>query len=299
MSDQATAWIEVYHQRGLKVRLPIPLTETVTAETWGRVVASIDAALQAGLLASAPGAEPGEEKEMIGWVCRLDHYDKKEGKTTPTVLVYSTNEQLTYSFLRKYLNNADEIAAFEKASGVTLASLPVYPGNDHPQRGSSPQTAQYIVKIQPFGVIWKPNPSFKPAPAGDDTRSLGEKRKRDFVRWESQSRAAVAATPVADARSSQQSQHAPAQPPMPSAPPADKDVARWQSFLGLKPSAADLTATINEDFMRIQGPARVAVWGMIGAYRKERGWGYDEKRRAVIDPTAAPPPAVGQENIPF
>lgn len=178
--DNGYAWVRLWHKSGVDVR--IPLTANMPPVYAVGLLASVDTLLAAGWLTNAPGLEVGEEREEIGWVCRLDH--EKDGDTTPTVLLYSTNNQLTYSFIRKYMNTPDEVAAFEHASGMKYASMPAYPGNDHPERGASPKTDKFIVKAsRPFGLVWKPNPRYKDAPAGQDTRSLAEKRKRDFVRW--------------------------------------------------------------------------------------------------------------------
>lgn len=190
--NEKYAFVRVFHPRAsLQVSVPIPIAAGLSIDDASRLLASVDNLLMAGWLTMAPGLEAGEEKEDIGYVCRLDH--ETDGKTTPTVLLYSVNDQLTYSFLRRYMNTPEDVAAFEYASGMKYDSLPPYPGNDHPQRGVSPKTDRFIIKApKPFGMVWKHNPRYKDAPAGQDTRSLAEKRKRDFFRWSTQIPAAHA-----------------------------------------------------------------------------------------------------------
>lgn len=184
----------LYHPSGVKVKLPVPVI--MGRHQYEVAFHCIREALEAGFMVHEPGLEAGEEREDIGWVCRLDH--EKDGETTATVLLYSSNQAMTWSFLRRYMNTKEDIQAFEAASGLKYDNLPPYPGNDHPQRGASAKTDKFIVKAPAsFGLVWRHNPRYKDAPAGQDTRSLTEKRKRDFVRWASQTGEAPQAAPTA------------------------------------------------------------------------------------------------------
>lgn len=175
LPDPICGWLKLWSKYGVQVTFPLRGDITTYA-------AQIDYLFGTGFLTQCPGMEEGEEKEDIGWVCRIDH--ENERGVTPTVLLYSSTEQLTYSYLRKYLNTDADIKDFEFACKVRLNDLPIYPGNDHPQRGKSAKTDRFIVALgKPTTLIWKHNPRYRDAPQGDDNRKTAEKTKRLFVRW--------------------------------------------------------------------------------------------------------------------
>ncbi len=164
-----TAWCRLFHPRGPQVTLPLPPDPAAA-------LAAVSAALDAGWLVQAPGLEEGEEREMIGWVLKSIH--SNEDRETPFVLLYSANEALTWSVLKVYLNTPQDQAAFEHASGMKLAEMPEYVGQDKPQRGTNHRTDTYIVPApKPFGVVFKKNPKH------DATEAGKMKPARLFVRW--------------------------------------------------------------------------------------------------------------------
>lgn len=180
VASQWSGSFDAYHKSGLRVKLPI-----LPGYDYAAAFAAVTSAIDAGWLAQAPGLDAGEEKESVGWV--LLGNKEKDGETTPYVVLYAANEQLTWSFLTKYLNTKDDITDFEYASGLVLEKLPDYVGNDKPQRGASGKTDRFIIKApKPFGVVFKHNPKHREAPPGEDNRSNIEKTKRLFVRWENQ-----------------------------------------------------------------------------------------------------------------
>lgn len=173
MSDAIYGTTRLWHPRGPQVTLPV--TDLTPAGSLAQVAAYLDA----GWLVEAPGLEEGEEKEQVGWVLRGGF--EKDGEVTPFVLLYSTNEALTWSFLKVYLNNPEDVAAFEYAARVKLDQLPDYVGNDKPQRGASAKTDKFIVKVRPFGVVFRKNPKHDPS-----TEEGKMKPARLFVRWADQ-----------------------------------------------------------------------------------------------------------------
>src|ERR1051325_8129008 len=134
-NDTGTA--KLYHPRGPLVTLPVPSDPN-------EAFTHINRCLDAGWLVTAPGLEEGEHKEDVGYVLRGACDGMNE--TTPTILLYSTNEAHSFNFLKVYLNTADDVAAFEYAAKVKLADLPECAGNDKPERGKGPKTDRYIVK---------------------------------------------------------------------------------------------------------------------------------------------------------
>ena len=167
--------MRLFSSRGVPVTLPIPIDGSTF--DYAGAMANINAALDAGFLVTAPGLVAGEEKESIGWVLR--GVFERDGESTPYVLLYAANEQLTWSILKVYLNKPEDVAAFEHASGMVLDKLPEYVADNKPQRGAG-KTDRFIIQAaRPFGVVFKKNPKHDP-----DSEEGKMKPARLFVRWE-------------------------------------------------------------------------------------------------------------------
>ena len=160
-------WVKLFHKKGVLVTFPL----RGDINTFD---AQVNGLFDQGWLAVAPGLEEGEEKEEVGWVLRGAY--EKDGQTTPFVLLYATNEAMTWSFLKVYLNKPADVAAFEYAAKMKLGDLPDYIGDNKPQRGAAAKTDAFIKKARPFGVVFKKNPKH------DDTEAGKMKPARLFVR---------------------------------------------------------------------------------------------------------------------
>lgn len=177
-------WVKAFHSSGLLVTLPVP----VHGEhyDYASAFANVSAALAAGFTAALPGMEPGEEKEEIGWVLKRTktNNDKSE---SPIIDLYSTHDKVTFKVFSKYLDSAEEIAAFEAASGLRVSALQNFPGTAAPQRGANKQSDAFILKVpKPFSVVMEPNPKFNDADA-DAARAANKAYpvpKKRFVRWD-------------------------------------------------------------------------------------------------------------------
>lgn len=180
-TENLSGWTKLYHPRGPQVTLPVPCNDYAAA------LEAVGLALDAGWLVQAPGLEEGEEKQ-VGWVLRGGF--ERDGQITPFVLLYAASEQLTWSFLKVYLNTEADVAAFEYASKVKLKDLPDYVGNDKPQRGASAKSDKYIVPTRHFGVVFKKNPKH------DQSEEGKMKPARLFVRWVDQRPAIEAQKPA-------------------------------------------------------------------------------------------------------
>lgn len=171
--NTASAFVRVYHKSGLQVSVPLTIGTLLSVEEAALLSASVDNLLAAGWLVDAPGLEEGETKELIGWVCRRAKVND-DGSETPMVDLYVDNEKMTFKILTVYLNTREEAAAFEAVSGLHLGKLPLFEGDNAPERGT-PKAQKYVVRAaRPFGVIHEPNPAYDPEK---------KKPKRRFVRW--------------------------------------------------------------------------------------------------------------------
>lgn len=185
MNDQdlkpLCGWTRLFHPRGVQVTLPVGI-----GFDFGAAFAEVDAALSAGWLVREVGLEAGEEKDTVAFVLR----GQSEGRdgTTDFLLLYSDNDAYKFSFLKVYLNKEADVQAFEAASGMTLASIPVYIGQDKPERGKNKRVDEgFIIPARKaFGVIFKANPKWskEAADAAASRKEMYTVPKRVFVRWD-------------------------------------------------------------------------------------------------------------------
>ncbi len=256
MSENIMATMKLWHPRGVQVCLPLSLEAPMPTAGWRMLLDSVSAALDAGWLTVQPGLEEGEEKDEVGWVLRGEH--EKEGDSTPFVLLYSRNEALSFSFLKVYLNRQDDIAAFEHASKMKLEALPLYVGNDKPQRGASNKTDRFIVApARAFQVVFKKNPKH------DDTEVGKMKPARLFVRWAEQAPAA-AEQPAA-------------------APPASVDVAlEWADKLATAGGNLQALNGILPGIGALVNGTKRTIWKMVCDHAERNGWAFDPQSKVFV-----------------
>ncbi len=232
--DPVCGWIKLFHARGVQVTFPLRgAIDTFAAQ--------VDGLFAAGWLANAPGLEEGEETETVGYVCR----GQGEGNrgTFEFVLLYTDNEQMHFSFLKCYLDNDDDVRAFEFASKMKLAELPVYVGDNKPERGKSKQVDRFIVPVkQAFKVVFKKNPKHDPA----ETDIKKKKPARLFVRWQDQRPAQQAATTTAvDDK------------------PDPVQMAFWRDILAAEPTVDAVNDMLPQIKAIEHAPTRVGVWTLV------------------------------------
>lgn len=189
--EPENGWVKLYHPRGPLVTLPV----TAEPTDYARMFAAVGAAMDAGFLAAAPGVEPGDHVETVGHVVqRLK--DNKDQSQTPVVDLYPTAAPGKFAILSVYLNTAEQQQAFESASGLRLASMPVYVGTNKIERGTSRQADQFVAAVaKPFRVVYRDNPKYDP----NETDTAKKKPARLFVRWPDLSTAAPTPQPQAKA----------------------------------------------------------------------------------------------------
>jgi len=177
-------WVKLYAKSGALVTIPV----TAAPLDYTAMAANVDAMIAAGFAVLAPGLEAGEEKEMVGF---LVHGQQDSGREiTDFLLLYSVDDSKKFSFLKIYLNTDDDVRLFESVSGMRLDSIPVYVGQDKPERGKNRVVDQQFVKQvpKPFGVVFGDNPKWKQseADAAKAENKMYTKPKRVFIRWADQ-----------------------------------------------------------------------------------------------------------------
>jgi hypothetical protein len=229
MSDDSklAGAVQLWHPRGVRASLPL-------AGDARAMLAGVDEYLAAGWLAQAPGLEAGEDRDEVSHVLRGEH--ERDGEATPYLLLYSANEALAFSFLKVYLNRPEDVTAFEDACGVSLVSLPLYVGNDKPERGKSRKTDEYIVKLpRPAGVVFKANPKWneQDKKAADARGEVYKTPRRLFVRWDAPSQA-----PQQAPQQQAPAQQGPREPDRPQPSSADYRVTYTARFSEVKGAEA-------------------------------------------------------------
>ena len=176
-NTQVTGWTKLFHPTGAQVSLPVPL-EPLSAEQARAMFNSVAALIDAGFTVTAPGLEEGELAEEVNAVSLRNAKDN-----TPIVDFYSANTKLLKKFMHLYLNNEQDVADFEAATGLHLAGLTVYDGSLAIARDDN-KAGKYITPLpRPIKLVWKLSPKWEEWKA---TGAEGqEPHKRLLVRYES------------------------------------------------------------------------------------------------------------------
>lgn len=250
-----TGYTKLYHPRGPLVSLP------VVGDTPAAMFAYVTAMLDAGFVVAAPGMEVGEEREMVGAVLRSSF--EREGEVTDTILLYTADEGMKYSFLKLYLNDDAGAESFEKACGVKLDSLPIYEGTNKPERDGTALSRKYIVKLaRPVPVVFKKNPKWiqEEYDAAKAANKVYKKPSRVFVRW-------VDAPPPT-----------PPGPPGDGTPPlTDMQVAEsaWKMRLEKVLAIDDINKLLPLVKAITDPPIRARVWTMCRDFATAKHWMLD------------------------
>ncbi len=248
--------VRLYHRSGALVTLP------VTGADPAAMHAHVDAFLAAGFAVAMPGLEAGEEKDMVGWLVR-GQAEGQRGDVTDFLLLYSTNDAYTFSFLKVYLNKPEDVAAFEAAAGMRLTDLPVYVGRDKPERGKSKAVdSQFIRAVRkPFGVVFKQNPKWSQE-AADSAKNRNEMYtvpRRVFVRWDGQGEAKAA-----DPRTEPQGAIDP-----------DAIRAKWKNFMASSPPVEVFNRFCKDNWPDVPKNMQGGVNKAIQEHADKNRWTWD------------------------
>ena len=176
-TTQINGWIKLYHPSGAQVSLPLPVLSRLTTQQALDVLGSVSEYLNVGFLVNAPDLEDGELIEEVNAVARREAKDE-----TPIIDFYSSNMKLLKKFMHVYLNTEQDVAAFEEASGLKLAALPVYDGALAIARDDN-KARKYIVSLpRPLKLVWKLSPKWEEWKAAGGEGN--EPHKRMLVRYE-------------------------------------------------------------------------------------------------------------------
>jgi hypothetical protein len=167
-------WVKLFHPSSAQVTIPLFLDKPILVAEAQALMASVTDLLQAGFSVEMPGLEDGEHEEEMGFIVRRAKVNADETET-PVVDLYPVNAN--FRRVAKYLNEEAHIREFEAACGLSLASLPLYEGDNTIERGKNPKMEKYVIPLKrPVKIVWK----FNPRHEGDQDK---KNPKRLFVRW--------------------------------------------------------------------------------------------------------------------
>lgn len=140
----------VYSPDGFKLNIVLAITAVAD------ITAHLDAIRALGLTPNLPGLEPGQEKEAIMTVVR------RASNTGVPIIDFYPHWQyenkfgyLKYGHL--YLDTPDDVAEFEAQSGLKLADLPLYEGQQAIQRKHGHATRFEVNVKRTFGIVRTPD----------------------------------------------------------------------------------------------------------------------------------------------
>lgn len=258
MSDDNNnnGWVKLYHPSGALVTLSVPMDSESNVD-YAVAFAAVGRALAAGFLVTAPGLEAGEMKDTVGWVGRGQHQGRSG--MADMLFLFSIQDWWVKKFLVVYLNTDDQRLAFEAASGMVLASIPLYEGNGYPERGK--QDKFIAAAPRPFGVVFKPNPKYDEAKAKAATQANPYTvAKKVFVRWDGGFESTT-----------------PSKPDDGTMPDL---VAKWKTWLASDPNLETFNKEMGEVFRGLTKSEKSAVWPWVKDHVSKTLWVYDKETQA-------------------
>lgn len=281
--DQRCAWVKLYHKSGALVTLPVPCS-VANLDCYVAAYAAVSGAIEAGFTVNMPGLEAGEEKEQVGYVLRREKQNA-DHSVTPIIDLYSPNDAVKFKVFSVYLNRDEDVEAFEKASGLSLDQLRVFPGTAAPERGANRQSDSFICKVNTFAVILKPNPKWNP----DEKDATKKKPRRLFVRWDGQ--AVASDSPEANGKVTGEKVNTTSTTSV-----DHKLVDEWKQFLRKEPNEVALTASLKAmNQIKCKYTWR-AVWQEITEYAGYHGYDWDQENKKFVAPVDV---KQDEDSIPF
>lgn len=257
--------VKLYHPSGATVTLAVPQFASGSKEVDYKLpLAWVQGYLDAGFLVNPPGLEAGEQKAEALYVVRREVADR-DGEVTPVVDLYAAEDgQNRYKMLKVYLNTDDDVAAFERASGLALSAMTRYDGTGDIDRQSNNRNLLKLVyrAPRPFQVIFKPNPKYDADAAKAAKPGEYMVPKKKFVRWGE-------ARPV---------------PPKKDERPRDfsSDVAEWKKWFAEDHSLPEITDKVLEA-TKTRGLI-AAVKPVVDAWMAETGCEWDGENKCFFPP---------------
>lgn len=177
MEQQAnTVWTTGYLPNGMKASFTFVITDPMNA--FAEAMSYLNKLQADGLQMREPGLEAGEQSYTVTHIARRTQNNKKKDGTTSTCpLIDIYHDDLAFSSLKTWLNTPDEIADFERVTGLKLETIKTFPGTAAIKRGEGADADAFVYKLpQSVKAVWKLNPDY--------VEGSTSQQKRLFIRWE-------------------------------------------------------------------------------------------------------------------
>lgn len=192
MSDTPnTLWVKGYTADGYQVGITVAVDPANLAQ-W--ITDALNAIREAGVSPRELGTEAGEDVHTLDFVVRRTKKEK-DGNRTPIIDLYS-NRLTDYRVVGLYLNNEEDVAKFERATGLKVASLQEYPAKAPLERKEDAfaDYASAVPTLPQFAIKKNPKWNDNIPPLENDVA------KHLFTRWlGAGAPAPVSSTPRTDA----------------------------------------------------------------------------------------------------
>lgn len=146
-SNCGNIWIRAYTPDGFQVSLTLPADDTAAA------MRHLEDVRAAGLLPMMPDTNTGEKHETITQVVRRES-ENRNGEVIDVLDMYG--EGLKWRFTSVYMDTPADVKAFEDASGLTVAKLPVSQSQSALELDGSARIMKYVTRCRPFIAVTAP-----------------------------------------------------------------------------------------------------------------------------------------------
>lgn len=258
-------WVKLYTASGAYVTLPV----TTEPLDYAAMLANVDAMLAAGFAVLAPGLEEGEKKDVCGFVARRAKTNR-DGTDSGILDLYPEHDGTKFKFLSVYIDNEDDVKAFEFASGLEFEHLPLYESQQAIERGNA-RTDKFVIRApHPFGVVFGPHPKYDAA-ADAAAKQAGKPYtipRKQFRRWEKERTASTSSSPSKDLTPTQ----------------AESLWKEAKAFLLTDPALGYFNDWIKQYAPSGPRPVVDRYWAGIRAHAKAAGFVWDERGAVYTQP---------------
>lgn len=153
MSDFTSSTV-LYHPTGARCTLTLPTDDPKAAFDM------VHAYIEAGFLVNAPVPIEGAKTLDVDYVVRCQY--EYEGKTKERLYFYDLSSKYHNSAMTVYPDDDEKVKAFEQASGLTIANMPIFKGSVAPMSDSGEYFEKYAraVKFTAIRVFEEPSKKY-------------------------------------------------------------------------------------------------------------------------------------------
>jgi hypothetical protein len=181
MTDEnKNGWVKLFTPEGALVTIPIDPLLTISKQEGASLLTSVSNLIAAGFSVREPGLEEGEASLEAAFVARRTAGDK-----TPIIDFFAPHVRAEKKVIHVYLNTPEDVAAFEKATGLKVSAIPEWDG-DLAITKAHAKAQKYIVKLpHPVRIVYEISQKWAEWNAlPQETRPKKEPMKKVLIRYE-------------------------------------------------------------------------------------------------------------------